>query len=81
MPGAVPSLLQHAFMAWCSIKQWRYLVKHMENFNFTFLPQGKNHLRRTGVVEDNARVQSGLYWLRIIQQWAVVSTVLDLWVS
>jgi len=31
MRGAISLLHQYAFMAWC-------LVKHMENFTFTFLP-------------------------------------------
>jgi len=31
MSGAIPPLLQYAFMAWC-------LVKHRDNFTFTFLP-------------------------------------------
>jgi hypothetical protein len=30
MLGAIPSLLQYASMAWC-------LVKHRDNFNFTFI--------------------------------------------
>jgi hypothetical protein len=29
MKGAIPPLLQYAFMAW-------YLVKHRDNFTFTF---------------------------------------------
>jgi hypothetical protein len=31
MNGAVPPLLQYAFIAWCSVKK-----KHGDNFTFTF---------------------------------------------
>jgi hypothetical protein len=31
MSGAIPPLPQYVFMAWC-------LVKHGDNFTFTFLP-------------------------------------------
>jgi len=31
MSGAIPPLLQHDFMAWCSVK------KHRDNFTFTFI--------------------------------------------
>jgi hypothetical protein len=34
MRGAIPLLPQHVFIAWC-------LVKHMDNFTFTFYIYGK----------------------------------------
>jgi hypothetical protein len=44
MRGAIPPLPQYVFMAWC-------LVKHRENFTFTFTLNGHRHALLTIVLE------------------------------
>jgi hypothetical protein len=42
MRGAIPPLLQYAFMAW-------YLVKHRDNFIFTLSLNGRGHLENAAM--------------------------------
>jgi hypothetical protein len=51
MRGAILPLPQYAFMAWC-------LVKHRDNFTFTFISKGKRPLGKNNINIDLGEVGS-----------------------
>jgi hypothetical protein len=49
MREAIPTLPQYVFMAWC-------LVKHRDNFAFTFIWANALHFSLRGIVKGTVRV-------------------------
>jgi hypothetical protein len=59
MRGAVPPLPQHVFMAWC-------LVKHMDNFTFTFTQSGNFWIHACNKRISGTSYQSSYVGLRFL---------------